>query len=129
MRFDLDDLNPPVWFDHPKNNARIQVRTVSVEELERIRKKTVKRRTEYRRGQRFEVEDTNDKLERELTWDYSIVDWEGILDASESPIECTTENKVLLMTKAPGFAGWVTNCLEQLNQDFGERQESAEKNL
>jgi hypothetical protein len=128
MKFNLDDLNPAAWFDHPEHKARIQVRVLPVEELEKIRKKTVKRKIEYRRGQRFEVEKVDEEQSQKLTWDYCIVNWEGILDHNEAPIECTTENKLLLMRGAPKFAGWVTDCIDQLNQDAEERQESAEKN-
>lgn len=128
MILDMDDLNPAVWFDHPEYDAKIQLRVLPVEELERIRKKTTKNRIEYRRGQRFEVEKVNEEKAQKLTWDYCIVDWENILDGARNPIECTTDNKLLLMKKAPKFAAWVTDCIDRLNQDSEDREERAEKN-
>ena len=129
MKLDFDNLNPSVWFDHPDPNdeARIQLRILPVEELEKIRRKTTTKRVEYRRGQRFEVEKIDEEQNMKLTWDYCIVDWSGIEDIN-GEVECTTENKFQLMRKAPKFASWVTDCLDQLNQDEESRKESAEKN-
>lgn len=128
MKFNLDDLNPAAWFDHPTENGRIQVRALSVEELQKINKKTTRTKIEYRRGQRFEVEIVDQEENQNLTWDYCITDWENILDQDENPMPCTLENKKLLMRKAPKFAGWVTDCLNQLGEDNSQRQEEAEKN-
>lgn len=129
MRFDLDDLNPGIWVDHPIHDARIQLRALTVEELEKIRKKTVKTKLEFKRGQRFEVDVTDEQESQKLTWDYCIVDWENILDGNGNPMECNTENKLLLMRRSAKFASWVTDSLAMVTDDHVERQESAEKNL
>ena len=57
MRFNLSDLNPPAWFNHPDHaGSRICLKVLSSAEMESINKKTSQTKIEYRRGQRFEVE-------------------------------------------------------------------------
>ena len=130
MRLDLSNLNPPAWFDHSEDKeARICLRIASAKDLEEIRKATVKRRKEYRRGQRFEYEEIDEDRQSALTWQTCILDWEGLYDHENNPIPCTDENKVLLMQHSPVFSKWVVECLELLNDDNIERQKSAEKNL
>ena len=129
MKFNLDDLNPPAWFDHPHTDGRICLRVASATDLERIRKKTIKKRVEYKRGQRFEVEHVDEELQTALTWQWCIVDWEGLYDYNHDEIPCTDENKVLLMLNSPPFSKWVVDCLDVLNDDNVEREASAEKNL
>ena len=129
MRFNLSDLNPPAWFDHPKHeDSRICLKVLSSAEMESINRKTTKTTIEYRRGQRFEVEKVDEKKRNELTWSAAIVDWEGIYDEHGDEIPCTDENKVLLMQNAPTFTSWVLESLEQISGDNIQRQEEAEKN-
>jgi hypothetical protein len=129
MKFNLADLNPPAWFSHPDHEeSRICIRVLSSADLEKINKKTVRMKVEYRRGQRFEAEKIDEKKRNELTWTYCIVDWEGIYDEHDAEIECTDENKILLMQNAPTFTSWVADSLEALNEDGAQRLESAEKN-
>jgi hypothetical protein len=131
MRVNLDDLNPPAWFDHPNSDddARICLRVASASDLEKIQKKTIKKRVEYKRGQRFEVERVDEELQTALTWQWCIVDWEGLYDHNGDSIPCTDEHKVLLMLNAPQFSKWVIDCLDILNDDNVKREESAEKNF
>jgi len=129
MKFNMDNLNPPAWFDHPQDDeARICLRVASALDLEKIRKQTVKKRVEYKRGQRFEVDHVDEELQTELTWKLCIIDWEGLYDHEDNPIPCTDENKVLLIRNSPQFSKWVVDCLDLLNEDNVERSESAEKN-
>lgn len=128
MRLNLDDLNPPAWFDHPQDEARLCLRVASASDVESIRKQTEKRRIDFRRGQRFEVTDIDEDLRSQLTWQLCIIDWQGLYDHENKEIPCTDENKVLLMQNSPVFSKWVVECLELLNEDNVERIESAEKN-
>jgi hypothetical protein len=128
MRLDLEDLNPPVWFDHPDDDeARILMRETTNEEVTEIQRKTTKIRREFRRGQRFEYEEIDDDKRSEMMWSKAIVDWQGLYNGEE-PIPCTDENKLLLMRKSPWFTRWVVDCLEKLMEDNAERIERAEKN-
>ena len=130
MRFNLEDLNPPTWFDHAEDEeARICLRLASGEDMQKVRKQTEKKRVEYKRGERFQVVETDDEKASELTWQLCIVDWEGLYDNEDNPIPCTDENKVKLMIQSPVFSKWVVECLEVLNENHQQTQASAEKNL
>lgn len=130
MKFDLDDLNPAVWFDLPDDDdgGRVQVRTCAGGDLEQIIKETTKKRVEYKRGQRYEYIESDDEKHQRLLWDFCIVDWENIYDAKGKKIPCTIENKLLLMKHSIPFATFVGECLEKLNTDTLAMKTVAEKN-
>lgn len=129
--FNFKDPNPGVWFkfdaDDPES-GEICIRATNQARRDEIRKKTMKRRVEYKHGQRFEVTDTDDVLFSEMLWDYSIVDWKGLVDEEEKPIPCTTETKTKLMRENVGFAQFVGACITKINEDFEDRAQVVEKN-
>lgn len=131
MKFDLNELNPGAWFDivegKPKE-GRICLRVANGEALEEIRARTIKKKVEYKKGQRFEAEEVNGKLQSELLWDYTIVGWENLADAGGKAIPCTKANKAKLMRGSLVFQRIVADCLDKLNDDLLEQQESEEKN-
>lgn len=132
MKLNLSELNPAVFFpfdeDDEDNKGGVYLRLATGEILEKIRKKTTKKKVEFRRGQRFEVEETNDAKHSELLWDYVIHDWKGLEDENGDEIPCTTENKAMLMKKSVKFSGFIGNCVEQLNDDYDEHIGDLEKN-
>jgi hypothetical protein len=70
------------------------------------------------------------KLERELIWDYAIMDWEDrapFLQADGSPIAKTVDNKLKLMGIGV-FGRFVTKCL-QSSTGMAELKEAERKNL
>jgi hypothetical protein len=126
MKFDLDNLNPGSWFDF--GDARVCVRVCAGKDLEKIQKKTRKRRTEYRRGQRYAWEDVNEDQEFKMIFDYAILDWENINDANGVALVCNTTNKMLLLNGSPEFNTFIGRCLEQLTTDLNQIEEEEEKN-
>jgi hypothetical protein len=131
MRFDLNELNPGAWFDVVEGKpeeGRICLRVANGEAIDDIRAQTIKKKVEYRRGQRFETEEVNDKLYSELLWDYTIVGWEGIADAEGKEIPCTRANKSKLMRGSLVFQRIVADNLDKLNEDLIKQQEAEEKN-
>ena len=130
--FNMSDPNPGFWFkfnpDDPES-GEISLRPQNAEQRNKTRKKAVKDRVEYKQGQRFEVQDVDDELFSELVWDYSIVDWSGLVDDKGKQIECTTENKVFLMRNHIGFARFVAEKLGELSDGYAERLELENKNL
>lgn len=127
MKFDLEDLNPGTWFDLP-NRGRICIRLCAGDDLKRIQKITRKKKEKFKYGRRFEYEIVNEPLEDEMIWDFCIIDWEDIVDQKNDPIECTKDNKLLLMNKSVTFANVVANCLDQLTEATEEEKEEEEKN-
>lgn len=131
MKLNLSNLNPAAFFpfdEDEEGSGGVYLRLATGEILEKIRKKTTKKRVEFRRGTRHEVEETNDSKHSELLWDYVIDDWKGLEDESGAEIPCTTENKVMLMQKSVKFSGFIGNCVEKLNEDYDEHVGDLEKN-
>lgn len=131
MKFDLENLNPATSFplDHDDPEAgSIDLRVASSEALEGLRKKHVKTRVQYHKGQRHEVQDVDHENYDKGLWDYCIVGWKGLLDAKGKAIPCNAENKVKLMKGSPVFSQLVRDRLEQLSEEQQERLKDAEKN-
>lgn len=126
--FDLENLNPGIWIDYDEEGkAQVCIRICAGDDLKYIRKKTVKKKIEYKNGQRFEFEETNEDLFRELLWDFCIVDWKGFIGKDGKEIECTKENKLLLMGKSIEFAKFLGEALEKVGQENREAIEAEEK--
>jgi len=130
MRFNLDDLNPAAWFDVPddKDNGKVQIRTCAGSDLELIAKDATKKRVEYKKNQRFEFTETDEKKYQKILWDHCIVDWENIFDGNGKKIPCVIDNKLLLMKNSVSFANFIGDCLEIINTDSRTFEEVAEKN-
>ena len=131
-KFSIKDPNPGVWFkfneDDP-DSGEIRIRVVNSSKRQEIQKACVKRRVEYKHGQRFEVQDTNDELFSEMLWDYSIMEWNRLEDDDGKPIVCDTDMKVFLMQNNIGFAQFVSRCLELITEEEESRVATIEKNL
>jgi len=131
MKFDLENLNPATRFyfdeDDP-NGGWIELRPCNGEALADIRKKTEVQKAEYRRGQRIQYVEADEDAQQSEIWSYSIVDWGDIVSGDGEQIECTNENKNLLMRGSVLFASKITGFLKQLNENLGLQAEDSEKN-
>jgi hypothetical protein len=131
--FNAKDPNPPAKFyfdDEKPEDGHILIRTIPAAEMEKINKRTSKKKPpEYRRGVRYVVPDeVNEKLRSELLWDAIIVSWEGVVDENGKKIPVTTANKTKFMQEWPGFAILVSEGLEQLTTDNANIQKTEIKN-
>lgn len=128
-----DDLNPPAWFDY-RDGARILIRAAekdfSFDTLEACTEKKVEYKKIGRAGrhERHEYEVTDDRKFGEIMLDFNLVDWEGFTGPDGSEYPCTTENKIHLMYKLPGFYEFVQDCVRTLSEDNSDSQVGAEKN-
>lgn len=128
MQFDLDDLNPGTWFDLPEG-GRICLRTLSAEQAAVIQKAAIKKKVEYKKGQRFEFDTVDDDKLGEMSYDMTILGWEGIESADGKEISCTPEMKFKLMQKSPKFAKTVRVFMEKLAEAEQAEAEAEETNL
>lgn len=122
--FSTKDPNPGVWFvfdEKDPDTGRIRIRSINREQLDEIRKKCVKKKVEYKHGQRFEYVETNEDLHSRMWWDYIIAEWEKLEDDDGTPLECDTDTKVFLMKNNVGFAAFVNQCFEKLNDEEENR--------
>jgi len=130
-KFSLKDPNPGVWFsfnESDPDSGRICLRVMNPARSQEIAKITVKKRVEYKSGQRFEVFDSDDEKRSRMFWDYCIVAWERLEDDDGNPIEYNAENKHRLMNEHVGFSLFVANCISRLNAELEARREAVEKN-
>ena len=133
MPINLKSLTAPSrFFWAGSDDEWVDLRNVTLAEFKKIRASTVTQRAEYHQVDkskpfRYEVEDTNSDLADELLWDYQIVDW-NIVDGDGKKIECTKENKLLLMGNSSEFVNFVVNSLNQLTKDEEKRKDKSEKN-
>lgn len=130
MKFDLENLNPGVFFEFGDDDkGGVTIRLANGEILDKINTQCQKKKIEFKKGQRFEVIESNEELRSKMLWDYVIVGWEGIVDSEDKEIKCTKENKVLLMKSSPKFSTFVGACVEKLSEDTENFNEVLEKNL
>lgn len=131
--FDLEDLNPGTWFSKDTGKGVIEVclRLCAGDDYAEIQKKTTKNKIVYHKGQRIVYPEVDSDLDKELTYDFSIMDWKGIYADREKtiPLPCTKENKKLLMGKSVIFSRFVVDCLTKLAGIEEEEEDREEKNL
>jgi len=132
MPFDIKNLNPPARF-HYNEDEWVELRTMPLDEVRKIRKKVFKKNIEYYKADgierpfRYETEEIDDDKLNELLWDYQIVNW-NIKEPDGKEIECNKANKLLLMGNSPEFSEFIVKSLNQLAQDEEDRREKSEKN-
>lgn len=119
------------WFEM-EGGGRVQLRTLTADDLKTIRKATVKKRVEFKKVDgtpgRFEVEETDEDKQNEMFWDRVIVSWENLFDGKGEAIPCTKENKMLLILKSVKFSKFVGESLRVLQEQEAELEEAREKN-
>lgn len=119
------------WFEMD-GGGRVELRTLSYDALKTINKKSIRKKVDFKKVEgtpgRFEYEEVNEDLQNELFWDHCIVAWENLFDAKEKEIPCTTENKVLLMSRSAQFSKFVSDSLQTLSEDEVDQDKVIEKN-
>lgn len=129
--FALKNPNPGVWFrfneDDP-DSGEICIRAVTPGQLKEMTRKTTKKRPEYKGGQRFVVEEHDEEKFARLLWDYVIVEWKDLQDEDGNEIPCTVDSKYHLMMDNIGFARFVAQCRERVEEDIKKHEEAVEKN-
>ena len=133
--FDISgELNPGVSFTM-EGGGVVWLRVCAGDDLRDIRKKTVKRKVEYRKVdgnmQRIPFEEVDEDLQSQMVWDFCIVKWENFFADVEKtiPIPCTTENKLKLMGRSLVFSKFIGECLQTLRGTLENEEEVIEKNL
>ncbi len=126
--FDLNDLNPGVEFEYEEGGGKVTLRVCAGDDYKEIRKKTTKKKVEFKNGQRHEFEVVDDDLQSRLLWDFCIVDWEDFFDADKKPIPCNIETKNLLMGKSLQFSKFVLEKIQELSDAQERDREEEEKN-
>jgi len=128
MKFNLENLNPGTFFPFEDGEGGVTVRVANGSALDEINKKCIKKKFEFRRGQRIEIIDENTELKSSMLWDYVIVDWKGVFDSTDTVIPCNKETKELLMKGSVVFSSFIGECIEKLTEMEESYNEDLEKN-
>jgi hypothetical protein len=131
MIFDLEELNPATMFyfdDDDESKGGVELRVLNKDALDDINRKCFKKKVEYKKGQRYEFVEPNEKLNMEMIVDYTITGWAGVTDKDGAIIPCTLENKVKLMNGSMFFTQFYSAKMEILNQAIAEQGEALSKN-
>jgi hypothetical protein len=111
-----------------KKDGWVALRTLTVEKLQDISKACTTIVYKKRRGGRREREEVVDeKKSSRMQWDYIITGWGKTTDDGVE-LECTTDNKLLLMNKSPQFAMMIGEYLDSLNEEMAVEAEEEVKN-
>jgi hypothetical protein len=137
--FDIEE-NQGVWFDI-NGGGRVQLKILSYVEWKEIAKATItKGPPEYpllktdekspAKHIRFQPEIINNDLQIEMTWDKTIISWEGLMDKNQKPIPCTKEWKIRLMfMDDSSFRDFYNEKMKILMDAKVEQDEKLRKNL
>jgi hypothetical protein len=139
MQIDLDNMNPGTFFpfdeeDEEKKKEGVLLRVLTAGILEEITNKCRIKKIEVRGNPaaRFEVlefKKGGEEKEFELTWDYCIMEWSGVIDKLEKEIPCTPENKVALMKDSIQFSTFINEAIRKINVQHKAHEEDLETNL
>lgn len=117
-RFHFDESEPEAgWLD---------VRACNKKQWDIIEDQTVSEKKKFKRDRYVPIVKVNRNLQNELLWDYCITGWHGVAYDGKI-LECTKENKVMLLENSPQFMTFFTSCIEIL-EDIEVTQEKKRKN-
>jgi len=83
-------------------------------------------KVKYHQGQRQEeIDELGIRLER---FTRLLVDWQGVVDANDQPLECNEENKALVADHNYDFVNALFDRADQINQEVNQQQKGDKKN-
>ena len=115
------------WFN-PKNpeDGGVCLRELSVEEAERIKRKTTKTKLRIVGNRPIEMPDTDDEAVTRMTWDYCILGWKGV-KLDDEVLECNSENKIRIMNSID-FVKFLSQCTSEMLETNRTLEEIRRKN-
>ena len=152
MQFDLSQGGQGEWFtffesviekdgkikylDPVEGAGKVCLRVADAEIIEKINTQTREKKAEWifnpgtqemERKTYFDQTPEQSRKEREMIWDYAIVDWKDFIDKDGNVISCTLENKMKLMRIAV-FMRFVNHCIQLINESLLNAEERISKN-
>jgi hypothetical protein len=129
MNFSTNNKYTRCFYDpNDEDKGFVDLRTLTAEESRKISKLTTKISYKFKRGQRHEIEEVDEKKRDFLRWDYCIGEWGGTNDENGEPYENTAKNKVMLMNQSNEFCNFVLINLEKIGEAEEELKEAEAKN-
>lgn len=123
------------WFKVPEDpdGSRIKIKQLLPGERQDIFDKVFSQEIEYDMGDDGKMlpkmkQATNNKLDREITLTRVVVDWEKFFERDGTPLECNKKNIIRASREIDGFAEFVTECRQKLDNDLENEEKELEKN-
>ncbi|HUT44386.1 MAG TPA: hypothetical protein VMW95_08615 [Desulfobacterales bacterium] len=124
------------WFDveGDPDKARLKIKHMLPGEITDIFDQVFEQKIDYKKtGKKGKLEpifsqNTNKKLDRELTLSAVVVDWENMFDRDGKKMDCTPENIIRASRDIDGFTELVNEFREILTNDIKEEREDQKKN-
>lgn len=115
-----------VWVTYTRDDesARFLVAPMSMREIQKLLEKHKK--FERQKGQVVEVTDNLGFLFDKV--DHQIEEWDGPIKPDGTPLECTRENKLVLLDTEREIIDWVLEQAEELSRQFAEDAVAERKN-
>lgn len=106
------------WPDEPEGSEKgVVLRLINGEAMHVIDRETVQYEYKNVGGQLFRWPIVDEEKRELMRLDYCIVRWKGLVDENGVEIECTPENKSLVVQKNIHLAKFIVRCLDELNSE------------
>lgn len=124
------------WFDVPDDpdGARLKIRHLSPGEVADIVDQAVEQKIIYAQTEDGKMvptysSTTNRGLDRTMTMQKAVVDWENMFEADgKTKMECTPENVLRASREIGGFVAYVGQFRAKLAEDIDNEKETQRKN-
>jgi len=123
------------WFDveGDQDKARLKIKHLLPGETQDIFDKVFNQKIDYKKGKNGKMEptfsqETDKKLDRELTVSSVVVGWENMFDREGQKMKCTPENVIRASREIDGFNELVNELKEILAKDIKQEKEDQKKN-
>lgn len=122
--------NEGKWFyfnEEKKEDGGVCLRALTLGEAKNISKACSKKETKFVKKDVYQWQNIDDEKYNTMLYDYCIVDWKNVVvDGKE--LECTKENKLLLVNNSNDFCQFVLKHLETLSEELAVDEENRVKN-
>jgi len=123
------------WFEVESDldKARLKIKHLSPGELQDIFDKVFKQNIDYKKGKKGKMEpvfsqETDKKLDREMTISSVVVDWENVFDRQGKKMKCTPENVIRASREIEGFNDIVNEFKTIIETDIKQEKKDQKKN-
>ena len=124
------------WFTVPNDpdGAKIKMKQLTPGDKADIYDRVFVQRIDYEKDANGDLQpkmsqETNKQLDRELTVQKSIVDWENFFDEDDKELECTPENIIRALEEIEGFNVLISDFRKKLATEIEGEKEKQRKNL
>ena len=123
------------WFKMPgdPDEGEVKIKHLSPGERQDIFDKVFLQEIEYETGEQGKMipkmkQVTDRKTDREQTLVRAVKDWKNFFDEDGKPLECNEKNIIRASREIEGFAEFVAECRQTMDEHIFEEEKELEKN-